>query len=297
MELYQLRTFVIVAEEGNLTRAAQRLFMTPSSVSVQIKALEDELNVSLFVRTPRGMEITEKGKLLRTKAEQTLQAAQDLVNHATEMQHHLMGSLQIGLNAAPNFLKIAQLVAAMQEDCPGIALSFVASVSGKIIDSLKDGSLDVGYIFGASPCAEVRACRLGTADLVIAGPKQWQTELESADWAGIAGMPWIFSTIYCPFEVMTDRLFQRRGLARRQTVHAGDEATKCELVGAALGLALLEKSEANQAAQAGKIVIWETEPIQCELCLAYLARRGDDPLIRVVRATALKIWDNYSCQV
>ncbi len=67
MELYQLRTFVIVAEEENLTRAAKRLYMTPPSVSAHIKTLEEELNVQLFERTPKGMEITEQGKLLKAK--------------------------------------------------------------------------------------------------------------------------------------------------------------------------------------------------------------------------------------
>ena len=53
MELYQLRTFIVVAEEGNVTRAAARLGLTPPSVSAQIKHLEEELHVQLFVRTAR----------------------------------------------------------------------------------------------------------------------------------------------------------------------------------------------------------------------------------------------------
>src|ERR1041385_1486809 len=99
MELYHLRTFVIVAEEKNVTRAAKRLFMTPPAVSAHIKALEEELNVTLFVRTPQGMQITEKGALLKAKAEQTLRSAQDMVNHATQMQDYLMGRLAFGLRS------------------------------------------------------------------------------------------------------------------------------------------------------------------------------------------------------
>lgn len=72
MELNYLQTFVVVAEEKTITHAAQRLFTTPSSISVHIKNLEEELGVQLFVRTPRGMQITEKGQILLEKARHTL---------------------------------------------------------------------------------------------------------------------------------------------------------------------------------------------------------------------------------
>src|SRR5690348_11314199 len=105
MELYQLRTFLVVAEEKSITRAAKRLFTTPPSISAHIKMLEDEWNVSLFRRTAKGMEITEKGELLRRKAEVTLLSAQDLANHATELLGCLMGSLRIGLSSSATFLR------------------------------------------------------------------------------------------------------------------------------------------------------------------------------------------------
>jgi DNA-binding transcriptional LysR family regulator len=85
MEFYQLRTFLVVAAEKSVTRAARRLYATPPSISSHIKALEDEWNVKLFRRTGTGMEITEKGRELLSKAEATLLAAQDLSNHATDL--------------------------------------------------------------------------------------------------------------------------------------------------------------------------------------------------------------------
>src|SRR5215470_18085481 len=164
MELHHLRTFVIVAEEKNVTRAARRLYMTPPAVSAHIKALEEELNVTLFVRTSQGMHITDKGELLRAKAEQTLRAAQDLVNHATQMQAYLMGKLAIGLNTSPAFLRVADIVIQMNAQCPGIELAFSSSVSGKIIDSLQRGDLDVGFIFAASPVESIVTRRLALVD-------------------------------------------------------------------------------------------------------------------------------------
>jgi DNA-binding transcriptional LysR family regulator len=75
VEIYQLKTFVAVAAEGNLTRAAERVFTSPPVVSAQLKALEDELGVRLFDRTPRGMVLTTAGQRLLAEAHRTIAAA------------------------------------------------------------------------------------------------------------------------------------------------------------------------------------------------------------------------------
>ena len=291
MDLHQLRIFVVVAEQRNLTKGAQRLYMTPPTVSAHLKTLEDELGVELFVRTPKGMVLTEKGKLLKVKAEATLQAAQALVDHATDLQSQVMGRLRCGLNASPSFLRLAPLVQHLQATCPGIDLEFIGSSSGRIIEGLQHGSLDVGYIFGASPCTSIATHYLGTGEVVIAAPSQWADRLATAAWTDLTQLPWIGTDGYCPFESLTANLFQQRGLAYRHVVHSHDEPTKAELVAAGVGLAMLERSEAEEARQMGRLTIWETEPLSCELHFAYVAKRQDDPLIKAVRTAVLHVWE------
>jgi DNA-binding transcriptional LysR family regulator len=67
MELYRLRTFLAVADEQNLTRAAERLHISQPSVSTHIKALEEGLGVTLFIRTPKGMILSQEGSLIKSK--------------------------------------------------------------------------------------------------------------------------------------------------------------------------------------------------------------------------------------
>ncbi|HEY1407941.1 MAG TPA: LysR family transcriptional regulator, partial [Promineifilum sp.] len=68
MEIYQLRTFVTVARESSITRAWELLFLSQPAVSAHIKAMEDELGLVLFDRTPRGMGLTSHGVKLLAKA-------------------------------------------------------------------------------------------------------------------------------------------------------------------------------------------------------------------------------------
>ena len=84
MELYHLKTFVTVAEEQHLTRAAERLFTSQPAISAHIKALEEELRLTLFERTPKGMQLTPRASNC-SSARAALAAAGDFVLHARQM--------------------------------------------------------------------------------------------------------------------------------------------------------------------------------------------------------------------
>lgn len=78
MELNHLRAFAAVAREGNLTRAAKRLFLTQPAVSLQLKALLEELRLALFTRTPTGLVLSEDGRKLLPIAERVLAGLEEM---------------------------------------------------------------------------------------------------------------------------------------------------------------------------------------------------------------------------
>src|SRR5262249_40951923 len=146
---------------------------------------------------------------------------------------------------------------------------WVASSSGAIIEELRQGTMDAGYIFGPPPTPALTAHYLGLAEVVIAAPRQWATQMATADWADLAQLPWISSDGYCPFQTLTDALFQQHGLQYHRITQSNDDLTKTELVAAGVGVAMLERSEAEQA----QLVIWNTTPMHCALHFAYSTRR------------------------
>lgn len=290
MDLHQLRIFVVVAEAQHLTKGAQRLHMTPPTVSAHLKALEEELGVTLFVRTPKGMLLTARGAQLKPYAEQTLHAAQALRQQAMGLRPQLMGQVRCGLSATPSFLRVAPLVHALQRTAAGVRLEFLGSTSGAIVEALAQETLDVGYLFGAPPVDSLTTHLLTQAEVVIAAPAPWAARLATADWSDVAQLPWIASDGYCAFEALTHTLLQQRGLRCEHVVQSHDELTKAELVAAGVGLAMLERSEAEREHQAGRLVIWQTAPLYCPLSFAYRTPRRADPLLSAVRAAVLHVW-------
>lgn len=146
MELYQLRTFVAVAQEKHLTRAAKRLNTSQPSVSAHIKALEQELDLQLFERTKKGMTLTDQGELMLGKAITVLDSSNDLLNQAEKIKGQPIGGVKIGINIHPDILRITTLFDQMQALYPKLTLQLIQSSSQRVEKHLKTGELDCGYI-------------------------------------------------------------------------------------------------------------------------------------------------------
>jgi hypothetical protein len=101
VEIYQLRAFIAVARTGHMTRAAERLHLTQSAVSKQLKLLEEELGAPLFERSASGMALSVAGKRLLPLARCTLDAATELMSAAKLMQGWVSGLLRLGTLRRP----------------------------------------------------------------------------------------------------------------------------------------------------------------------------------------------------
>src|SRR5260370_39573741 len=103
MELRHLRYFVAVAEEGHVTRAAERLGIQQPPLSQQIRALETELEVQLFRRMPRGMELTQAGEALFAEARAILDRIEHAVAAARRTARGEAGRIAIGFTSSGSF--------------------------------------------------------------------------------------------------------------------------------------------------------------------------------------------------
>src|SRR3954452_25606132 len=103
MDLRRLKYLVTVAEEGHITRAAERLGIQQPPLTRQIRALEDELGVTLFQRLPRGMRLTAAGRVIVQEARAILERAERLPDPAARAARGEQGRLAVGYTSSGAF--------------------------------------------------------------------------------------------------------------------------------------------------------------------------------------------------
>lgn len=292
MELYQLRTFVAVAETQNLTRAAQRINASGPAVSAQIKALEEELGLELFARTARGMRLTDAGRELVGRARRTLEAAGELLSAAGSFRAEAVGVARIGLNNEPGRLRMTEFLARMRADQPRIELHLMQYSTADALDGLMTGELDAAfaYVTGNDPGPEMAGLPLCRVDMAIVGPASWRGRIEEADWGELSGMPWVWFPERCPFQFLLEETFAHKGFSLNKVIVGDNDSTLRALVAAGCGLTLLRRDDALDAAAAGEVCVWEREPMSLALSFLYRRMRGNDPVIRAVCGVLGEVW-------
>lgn len=147
VELRHLRYFVAVAQEGHITRAAERLGMQQPPLSQQIKALEREIGVQLFRRKARGVELTEAGRGLLADALSVLSRVEEAVEGARRTASGKQGRLRIGLPPSGPFHPfVPRMIRRFREACPLVSVSMEECLRAELIDGLHAGMLDVAFI-------------------------------------------------------------------------------------------------------------------------------------------------------
>lgn len=146
MDLRGLHYFSVVAEELNFTRAAQRLCMSQPPLSNQIKALEEELGTSLFLRGGRTLQLTEAGKVLYRRAAQLLDLAERTQEEVSSLAMGLSGTLCLGSVAGLAPFLAARWLSGFREEYPLVRFEIVNGSSDDIIDQILRGHIELGLI-------------------------------------------------------------------------------------------------------------------------------------------------------
>ncbi len=128
--LRQIQYFVAVAEQGSVTRAAQNLSISQSSVTEALKELETDLGVELFERHPRGLTITHNGHQFLRHATKILASVSDARASFSSLQSALSGTLNIGVTSLVAGYVLSDLLARYRRACPGVEVSAIEDNGG-----------------------------------------------------------------------------------------------------------------------------------------------------------------------
>ncbi|BEH22269.1 LysR family transcriptional regulator [Burkholderia pseudomallei] len=144
MELRQLRYFIAVAEEMNITRAAQRLHMTQPPLSRQLQLIEDEIGLPLFERGARPLKLTDAGRVLYAQARRVLEQANELAP-LTRRLAQAAERIVIGFVPSTLYGALPEVIRAFREAAPAVELSLIEMFTLEQLGALKGGRIDIGF--------------------------------------------------------------------------------------------------------------------------------------------------------
>lgn len=146
IELRLLRYFAVVAEELHVGNAAARLYISQPALSQQIRALEEQVGLPLFVRHPRGMELTDAGKVLLEEARAVLGGSERLEATVEELRRGRDVSLRLGIPPGLAADLVPGLLVRLREREPDAAIEVRELTTPEQVAALTDGTLDVGLV-------------------------------------------------------------------------------------------------------------------------------------------------------
>lgn len=301
LDLRLLKAFVTVAQEGNVTRAAELLHLTQPAISLQLKRLSLDIGVTLFQRTAGGLELTRDGALLAAKGQQMLALATEFRQTARHLSAQLRGKLRIGTIIDPEFTRLGAFLQALAQSGPGMDTELRQGMSGEVAVRLKRNELDVGFFlgdledFGTSTDAVAAGSEaqfflkpLSRMIYRVVAPPAFAGIVAGRDWKELAELPWIGT----PPASVHHRLLARQFGGLRQNVVAlvDQETSMLAMVRTGLGLSLCRESIALNERQANGLVIADKVKLETSLGFACLLARRSDPNVALAFDVIDRIW-------
>ncbi|HVW84289.1 MAG TPA: LysR substrate-binding domain-containing protein [Bryobacteraceae bacterium] len=181
LENFRLRVFRAVAEQLSFRKAAEQLFLTQPAVTLQIKALEDDLGVRLFDRAGGRVAMTKQGSLLLRYAREIATLASDALREIAAAEDQLSGSLSLGVSTTIAQYVLPRLMAAFLAENPRIRLSLHSGNTGRIVQLLLEEKVAIGIIEGPAREPGVRTEDFMRDELVLITPPGFECDRLSRD--------------------------------------------------------------------------------------------------------------------
>jgi DNA-binding transcriptional LysR family regulator len=266
------------------------LHVSQPAITSQIKALEDELQLALFERTPSGMVLTRAGERLLEQAEKILAATQELKNQARAMAGEVAGKISLGTVSDPEFIRLGELLHGMLKRYPLVELELQQRISGEAFEDVRNGRLNASFYFGELNSPNVTGIRLCDIVYCVAAPAAWKERVENADWNEIAALPWIFAPTVSTHNQMLHELFRNHGAEPTKVVEADQESVMNSLIESGVGIGLMREDQALVGIAEGTIIVWNKERLTTTLQFIFSTEHSQDPTILALIEIMRDIW-------
>lgn len=238
MDFKQLRYFIAIAEEKNITAAATRLHMSQPPLSMQLKQLENELGVRLFERSGRSLELTDKGALLYKRALHLVNNVEEIKNEIQETEEGQKGVLALGINTL-SLSGFSDIIQSFHQKYPLVSLKIVQNDSFYLAEMVKARAIEMAFVRLPLEHRGLKYHHLISEPFFFVTNKETHTiSLEE-----ISHMPFIIpSTEGLGIYSTILEAFTSQGLGLNKMAECSDMYTLMELVKGGVGVTIVPKS-------------------------------------------------------
>ena len=257
LELY--RVFLEVAKQGNISAAAQNLFISQSAVSQSVKQLEEQLQVRLFSRSTRGVSLTSEGKLLLEYVSHALGLLQSGEEKIAASRQLLTGELIIGASDTVTKTYLLSRLEAFHKDYPDIRIRILNGTTSMVLDYLHAGQVDIAFASEApdETVYSVRHC-VDTHTIFVAAPDYLEFD-KVYTMEEIAALPLILLERKASSRVYVERYFQDHGVQIHPEIELGSHNLLISLARIGLGVACVTEEFSRSGLSRGVIVPLKTD--------------------------------------
>jgi len=250
MNFLNLHYFVVVCEELNITRAAERLFISQQSLSKHILKLEEELQIQLFNRTPT-LSLTYAGTRLLKTARQILDLKRQIINEMDDINNHQRGELRIGISHTRGRVILPKILPDFRRTHPYIDVCVVEGNTRFLEDSLSHGRVDLLVGFGPILLEDVESVDLFQERIFLVVPKELMAGLfpdrleemvarfeKNVDVAAFRGCPFLMLSSANRTRIIFDKYVKKLGIPIQTVLEMESIETLLALACKGMGITL-----------------------------------------------------------
>jgi LysR family nitrogen assimilation transcriptional regulator len=298
MDIRELRYFVNVAELRSFSKAAIHVRIAQPALSRQVRKLEDELGVELFVRSGRGLELTEAGRQLLQKAYSVLDMMDDIKVSAQAQGNRVAGLLTLGVPPAAGEMLVPPVRVQAGEVAPDLRIDVVEGFSGYLYERLLNHELSVAILHNPPPHRDLRIVPLLVEDMYLIGPAEPRRGLKPpAEVEDFAAVPLILPNQAHSLRMLVESRIIADGRRLASIRQVDGLVIIRAMLRAGLGYSILTYGSVHRDVQAGVLAARKLDrpPISWQLCM--VSRRDGsrqaavDALSAIILAEANRLID------
>lgn len=256
MQYDALKTFITLVEVNNFTKASEILHISQPSVSLHIKNLEQEFHTTLFIRSPKSVQITPTGEILYKRAKQIMAIAEAAQEDILAYHHSIQGTLIIGASFTIGENILPSILSKLQQQFPQLELQVIIGNTDEIIQFTKLLQVDIGLIEGQAHDNELVIQPFMQDELFIVGASNHPlAEQPSITISQLQRQKWVAREVGSGTRNYLDHLFRTNGLQVHSLLTISSNQGVKESVIEGLGLSLLSGSVIERDIRNGDIAI------------------------------------------